>query len=427
MDRLPSYSPKPSLPTVAELPTFLKAVHAKYSAFQPSADPKAKTALQQCLLRNHTRGIVFQGFRTNHLVHKLYTQWSLGATPARLQLTFDGLFPKLEPLPSGSADPVVLDSDNWLHYFGNRQQYGAYLEFFDKEIRRYAGDLSRVVQQYFQQILPGLLGGLTHPWIHVAFALEFDDPLVLSEGLAYACSWYFDRSVVIDVPDSSHTNCTNKQPNESITFADPVDILLAVSKDSTLTLPPGIAPFGRRFEYLVTSAADQTLIDLVHRWELNTTKNLVEVLHRLTLVTVLVYAGRKDYSRLDFYLAHAVTSLFATHILLPYISDPNDRVRMLRLQLYTILAIYVAEGRGILVLEEILGYQPLQLLVDQETPGTVADYLRERALATEDDHVAKVVRALDYFESLYGFHEGLFRNAALKTVDLVVTTDDWIQ
>ncbi|KAJ1650609.1 hypothetical protein IWQ61_008634 [Dispira simplex] len=428
-DSLSSCSSTPSLPTVAELPTFLKTVHARYPAFQCSADPEAKTTLQQCLLRNHSRGIVFQGFRTNHLAHKLYTQWSLGATSAQLQRTFDRLFPKLESLPSpsfNSAIPLVLDSDNWSHYFGNRQQYGDYLTFFDGEIRRYDGDLPRAVGQYVQRVLPGLIGGLTHPWIHMAFALEFDDPLVLSEGLAYACSWYFDRSVVIDLPNHSHNGCTNKQPHVSITFTDPVDILFAASKAPTLTLPPGIAPFGRRFEHLVTSAADQTLINLVHRWDLNTTKNLVEDLHRLTQAAVLVYAGRKTYSRLDFYLAHGITSLFATHILLPYLSDPNDQVRLLRLQLYAILVIYVAEGRGILALEDLLGYQPLQLSIDQKIPGATADYLRERALATDDDHVAKVVRALDYFEALYGFHEGLFRKAALKTVDLVVTTEDWI-
>lgn len=67
--------------------------------------------------------------------------------------------------------------------------------------------MKNALNLYYTQLMGESLGGALHPLIHVGFAMEFSNPKLLSEGLAYSCiSPLKDTSKILNNIDSSHAN-----------------------------------------------------------------------------------------------------------------------------------------------------------------------------------------------------------------------------
>lgn len=63
--------------------------------------------------------------------------------------------------------------------------YPEFLQYFDGEVS--SKGLKGTFDEYIGQLLGESLGGALHPLIYIGYAMEFSNPHLLSEGLAYAC------------------------------------------------------------------------------------------------------------------------------------------------------------------------------------------------------------------------------------------------
>lgn len=57
---------------------------------------------------------------------------------------------------------------------------------------------------YFNQLMGESLGAALHPLINIGYAMEFSNPILLSEGLAYACIYPLkDTAKIVNDIDSN--------------------------------------------------------------------------------------------------------------------------------------------------------------------------------------------------------------------------------
>ncbi|KAI8334220.1 hypothetical protein BC941DRAFT_432395 [Chlamydoabsidia padenii] len=98
---------------------------------------------------------------------------------------------------------VTINQDNWNKHLGNTSCYQSYLSFFDDEIKHYGTQL--VLRKYLNTMPPSIHSQL-QPLVHLAFGLEHDLPLMVSEGLAYLASTMDDASpwLVSTTTSSTH-------------------------------------------------------------------------------------------------------------------------------------------------------------------------------------------------------------------------------
>lgn len=135
---------------------------------------------------------------------------------------------------------------------------------------------------------------------------------------------------------------------------------------------------------------------------------------------MLVFAAsgiRERGTKLDFFLAHAVTSIHAVHIMLPHI-NAAEAASLLEAHAATTLAYYVSRGRPSLQFD---------LLAEYETPLADKNALNpwlsifNRALKAQEEHVIKVVRACAVGQIIYGSQtpfEQSWMKAAAVTLDI---------
>jgi len=150
----------------------------------------------QLLQENHEKHHIFfnDGGFHNHIVHHLLTIYALGANEAALQRGYDNNETYQRPnrkvdeslVQQLSDDPNVFKSN-----VGRGARYPTFLTFFQREIA--AKGVPAVVNEYLfagderaEDLLVRLFGGFLHPFIHLGFGLEFQQPAIVAEALAQA-------------------------------------------------------------------------------------------------------------------------------------------------------------------------------------------------------------------------------------------------
>lgn len=79
------------------------------------------------------------------------------------------------------------------------------MRYFDDEVN--SKGLKDTFDLYFSQLMGESLGEALHPLINIGYAIEFSNPILLSEGLAYTCIGPLKgTSKILDNSDSIHTN-----------------------------------------------------------------------------------------------------------------------------------------------------------------------------------------------------------------------------
>lgn len=83
--------------------------------------------------------------------------------------------------------------------------YADYLRYFDDEVN--TKGLKKTLDLYFTQVMGESIGAALHPLINIGYALEFSNPILLSEGLAYTCTSPLEgTSKILENSDSVRTN-----------------------------------------------------------------------------------------------------------------------------------------------------------------------------------------------------------------------------
>jgi len=195
-----------------------------------------------------------------------------------------------------------------------------------------------------------------------------------------------------------------------------LDIINEVGKDDRLK---NVVKYtdSRKLGKFLTERLD-VIRDYAQSWSVPETEDgIQEALHELYEASVLAYGATaqrpdKETIRIDFFLAHGLTSVLFVYILLPYLETKNQ-IKLLREHFASVLCYYISRGSPQLHLDLLYNYVPKTLSSD---PNPWLDIIK-RALEIEECHIIKAVRSLLKAEQLWGAGE---HNIFLKTAQVTV-------
>ncbi len=304
----------------------------------------------------------YRGGLANHLPMALVALHRLGAADARLQAFADAYGGKLEAAPPAVDWPPA---QPWKASFGDPSAWPAYRALFAQWLVHEGRD--GVLPQVLPALMPGCGAAAFHGLIRTAYAVESGHTGELADGLAYwACRFLplphagergreDDPRVVLDALRDA------MRPWQS-------DAGLIVERMQAAALHPAFVPHAARLR-----VGDATLAALA----------------RLALAR---YAQGGDFTVL-----HMATASHALRLLLPFVDEPLPVLR----NFWVACAAAAASVR----------VSPLPAPL-----GTLPDWpeIVKRAIASDDEHVHKLVHTARAQEAVYGWDD--CRRAAARAV-----------
>lgn len=369
----------------------------------------SQASMQECnslLEKNHEKFHMF--FRDtaghNHIVHSLLTILSLGASPEELQARYEDGVPIQRPMPRIDDHLLEKLSDSEIFYknLGVVARYHTYLEFFKREVT--TKGWRETVQEYVfartkvaDAILARLYEGAYHPIIHLGLGIEFQQPMIVAEGLAQAAA--HDDSHISQLFRNAEKEADMHYP----TAAKPkalIDLIHEVRASDKIRNAPQWTDFGNKMRDGVVGRAGETMSTLASQFRI---KNDEEDLKRRTaemISTCAYFAGASQHEgrvrKIDFFYMHAVTSslLFTVLIRQNWIKL-EDRVRLVEWKGRLDLAWYAVSGSAALNGQAISEYSNPESN-DLDWQGLFNAVIKEH----DDGHAAKFIRGLKNGENV---------------------------
>lgn len=298
-----------------------------------------------------------------------------------------------------------------------RERYTvAYVDFFDEEVKARNGDWKSVLEEYLyatsEPIINGFAGGrefllqkferllmyelVGHPFIHLAYAYEFQSKEVATEALSLGCTELLELHGLI-----AH----NPPDNSTYKTKSLADVIAQVRTDPRfdgLLTVPGIT----NFEAILKSNFS-TVMEHWNAWEVvDPTQQLEQCIDLSVLLAISDGDPEKSY---DFYNVHLMTVAHALRILWQYFPTERRASILKQYALFTIL-IYIAQLRPKYGIENIESVK---------TDSHDWDWVVQTALTHKwalDSHFFKVVRAPKAFAEAFGEKNGFYLKAAVKFV-----------
>jgi len=309
---------------------------------------------------------------TNHLPMALHALHSLGASRQRMRdfyahysLRFEG---RTAPVPAAVRNPQSID---WRAMRGQADAYPTLLAYFNDLVAREGMEAS--LRLVLPDLMPGVSAAAFHGVIRTAHAVQAGHALELAAALAY---WAW-RWQALTAPPATHTQLefapwSALLVQESLGWRSDgplISIRMADASQSTVykELASALAPaasLGARIQELAGLAVDR-------------------------------YVASPNFTVL-----HMITGLRALRTMLPWLEDAVPAQTLLA---QIVVAAYMAAQ-----------VKPL------ETPPETAVYpwdaVVAAAIASDDDHVVKLVHACREEAAIYG--EGNYLRAATLVADL---------
>jgi hypothetical protein len=337
----------------------------------------------------------------------------LGATDDQLEKTYEIMCEKLVPY---EPSPEEITISNWRKHLGNRQFCKSYRDFFNEQLITNGNNWQKKMIDFLldnseQSMINCITGGLGHPLIHIGYAFELDSQIVGVDALAMTAVCYNDFHEVIDKLKPP------KSPSKTA-----LEIFKNIHSDTQL--PIYDAPNFQNIESIVKNSIDRVFFHY-NQWKINT-ENLEKTIEELFDLTVYIYGAthKPNDIEFEFFLLHLLTSMHAIRIIYPHINDSKIFEHILLQFFCFAIVLYISQLRPEINEDLIHDYQ-----IDEEKNNW--DYVIDRTLNTkliDDEHVAKVIRALRDAEKVYGNNNknGLYLKTAVKTVDNLDFEDPWI-
>lgn len=131
--------------------------------------------------------------RQNHIAHYLLALYDVGAPASLIHSSYLRETSYQRDISAASAPKAtdLSDTSQWSKYLGNEKHYISFLEYFRDEIekRGYEDVINTTLfsgTELADDMLVRLFAGFLHPFIHVGYGLEFQQPAIVAEGLAMA-------------------------------------------------------------------------------------------------------------------------------------------------------------------------------------------------------------------------------------------------
>ncbi|KAK9494984.1 hypothetical protein V1508DRAFT_411567 [Lipomyces doorenjongii] len=371
-------------------------------------DPYRK--LHQLLRANHTTYAVLYNHRRfhNHLPHLLGSAYLLGANAKQLVDLYELESKILEPWKEDS--PAEVTADDWRNFYGQRVYQRGYKDYFDDEVMQASYDWKRVVSKYLladdATLLSGLIGGLAHPLIHLAYAYELDSAELATEALTLVTTNYPSYAGLIEDFVNKYEGLINPSTAKYLE-KDPLVILEKIRESKVLdTMRVDLAD---DFDFPEVLAEFKEEI-LAHVFQLDVT-DLEKALQRLfhtasLLLTATHQAGNYQF---DFIILHTLTASHAVQVLFSRFTQKR-RVSLIASLWFFIVLAYISTQRPKVDEEKVLRYDG----VLEENRNW--DYVVELALASkmkDDAHYVKAIRALKTLAGLYPASSDLYLREAV--------------
>ncbi|KAI8067860.1 hypothetical protein BC940DRAFT_256735 [Gongronella butleri] len=403
----------------------------------PGITARSTTTAKALLEKNNRNHHIFfneEKFH-NHMSHHILAAYALGADEKRLDAIYE------QHATYQRAIPPVLEQvtrDNFTKHLDNADAYSSYLQFFNGEIKEHG--IINTVRRFVWSgdILSRLFGGALHPIIHVGYGVEFSVPGMVAEGLAMAaCSSNLLDPLIPKHPELSETlRALPAEPLAVRTESDAptgenilVSIVNEINTDAFFN-PVVKGDEANRTAVLCDSKeAMEKLQGYLTRWKQEKTwvtrEDHQARVKELIQACVLAYGATGFTSKdpevlpnLDFFLMHAMTSVYFIHVLVPHL-HPEEANGLIQTHALMCLAYYTAFGRPKVRVDRLLNYKSATFANDE--PNDWAHVFKV-AVQGDDEHVIKAVRSLALAQLLYGHGEDdlgqVYIKAAQATIDV---------
>ncbi|KAF8259805.1 hypothetical protein EI94DRAFT_1706802 [Lactarius quietus] len=402
----------------------------------------------------------------NHSSHHVLAVYALGASPEFIRdVYYKKHLPKLLPT---SVSPGHITEENFVEHLNDEKYYDAYLAFFTAYLQSHssAEALERFVfspaynfkadfasdgrdskDNVQPQMLNRLLAGLLHPFIQLAYGLEFGILGQIAEGLAQAAVHGTDQTELIppsyftkpetdttsaDLSDSmrhleisgSSTSQFASAPEKRPTFAfhrrilDDPAFTVELPSSAVLHYETVVKTAGSAIHDLVRGWTEEWLAGVGTRADAEVRlKGMVEEVVWGNVIWYVIggWASRGTEGRgfnADFFVAHLVTSAaFLPKIVLKDESSSAScdssttglsfASRLLLLQTYLSVSttMYIMRGRHTLPIVEFYAATDAQV---SAAPGSAWARVIQSAIQFPDEHGPKIARALADFAARWG-------------------------
>ncbi|PGH27114.1 hypothetical protein AJ80_01070 [Polytolypa hystricis UAMH7299] len=403
------------------------------------AAKEASRVLQEDLETHH---IYFNdsGFH-NHIVHHILSIYALGASPEEIKAAFKHNIDYQRPSrPVDEATVQKLsDKEHFKRLSGLRSQYPNFLVFFQREIE--AKGVGAVLNEYLfkgdeyaDSMYTRLFGGLIHPFIHLGFGIEFNQPAIIAQGLAQTATHDLKYGTFLLAAEKKAGGVGQQGGTKSL-----VQLLREIREDEKLSKAAHWEDENKFFDGVMTRAPeemvgyasqfkvapeqiDEKMAELVNavgkrrsRGE-NATNTKPPRFYEVYYTTAA--QNPQKQIKFDFFYIHSLNS----SIFLPaYLSQPwldtRNKCRLLewkgRIDLFMYASRSCAEPR----MQDIINYKPTR-----ESWEEISAEVRRNE--RDDGHAAKFVRALAFGEGVSKPYEG--KGGFLITKDMWITLGNMV-
>ncbi|KAK9256341.1 hypothetical protein V1507DRAFT_450401 [Lipomyces tetrasporus] len=371
-------------------------------------DPYRK--LHQLLRANHATYAVLYNHRKfhNHLPHLLGSAYLLGANGKQLVDLYESESKVLDPWKEDS--PAEVTADDWRNFYGQRVYQRGYKDYFDDEVMQASYDWKRVVSKYLLAddgtLLNGLIGGLAHPLIHLAYAYELDSAELATEALTLVTTNYPSYAEYVEDFVNKYDGLVNPSTAKYLE-QDPLVILEHIRESKVFDTMRAELADDFDFPEILAEFKEEIL---VHVFRLDVT-DLEETLRRLfhTASLLLTATHQTGNYQFDFILLHTLTASHAVQVLFSRFTQKR-RVSLIASLWFFIVLAYIATQRPKVDQERVLNYDG----VLEENRNW--DYVVELALTgrmKDDPHYVKAIRALKTLAGLYPASSDLYLREAV--------------
>ncbi|ORX94097.1 hypothetical protein K493DRAFT_352803 [Basidiobolus meristosporus CBS 931.73] len=364
-----------------------------------------KKAFEELIGQNHREyDLFFNDYYHNHSVHLLGSLYDLGATGERMREQLQkGATQHLRKL---GESKYQINESNYRQYTGKNDAYRDLTDFFDGEVAKLGFDTA--FQKYAPSLIPGLAAQVIHPLIHLGYATEFRNDLILGEALAFATLAYDAAGELVDKVHPGHTS------------KDIISILDEMRVDPRFNDLEGLDIDGV-FERSMDAEHVRYIQEYFTAWDPQ--ENLEHKIHELARAITLLFLGHPVEQPPNFYICHLMTGLHGTRVILPYLSK-NDQVRALRLMWLTTLRIFIF-ARKLKPKWEYVTEYPINNLSSDKAKAW--EKISQAAIDDEDihGHAIKSVRAMKKLAEAYPEDEEMWRRGSWKVTDLIHVHEDW--
>ncbi|KAE8355767.1 hypothetical protein BDV28DRAFT_128338 [Aspergillus coremiiformis] len=354
----------------------------------------------------------------NHIVHHILTMFTLGASPNEIKAAYERDKSYQRPaLPTNeSVVQSLYDQAQFKNCLGKRENYPHFLEFFQREIEK-KGVENTIGQYVFaendiaEDMLVRLFGGLIHPFIHLGFGIEFNQPAIIAEALAQAATHENWTGPMFFLPAEKEAGGIGKPGKKTLQ-----QILEEIRNDEKLANSAHWEDGNKMRDGVLVRAPDE-MIKYAAQFTVSEDQmkeKLAEIVDTVAYFTATAQRPSKQI-KFDFFYIHGMnaTIFLSKFISLPWL-DVQSKLRLLEWKGRLDLLLYVSRNSPELHLDEVTQYQASRNWEDI--------FAYANAQTRDDGHIGKLVRALASGERVCRPYE-----TEAKEQRLMITGDMWLK